>query len=67
MKFSIRLVIIQVPTSEKFLFQGSRMQFLKCFRRKVVKQMKMDWYFSLRRLNLCAVQAAHESGAVIVP
>lgn len=28
------------------------MQFLKCFRRKVVKQMKMNWYFSLRRLDL---------------
>lgn len=42
------------------------MQFLKCFRRKVVKQMKMDWYFSPRRLYLCAAQAVHESGAVIV-
>lgn len=53
-KFSIRLLIIQVPTSEKFVFQGSCRQFLKCFRREVVKQMKMDWYFSL---YLCAVQS----------
>lgn len=38
------------------------MQFLKCFRRKVVKQMKMDWYFSLRRCvsALCRLYMSQE-------